>query len=171
MTTYALATLHLPATIAFGVTVLNGGLSMVSEVSAGWLSDRFGRKPVMIIPGVLLVLCIFPCFWAINHFHTASALYGAESIMVILGAASSVPAFATVVESLPRAIRSGALAVIYAFAISIFGGWTQFVITLLIRLTGDPLSPAYYWTAAASIGLIAMLLVRESAPVRRKTPP
>ncbi len=68
MTTYALDTLHLPATISFGLIILNGGLSMFVEALSGWLSDRFGRKPVMIIPGVLLVLAIFPCFWVIGHY-------------------------------------------------------------------------------------------------------
>src|SRR5258705_10080636 len=56
MTTYALDTLHLPATISFTLIIINGGFSMVFEALSGWLSDRFGRKPVMIIPGVLLLL-------------------------------------------------------------------------------------------------------------------
>jgi hypothetical protein len=46
-------------------------------------------------------------------------------------------------------------------------GSTQFVIKLLIDRTGNPLAPAYYWTGAAVVGLVAMMLVRESAPTRR----
>src|SRR5262245_24006614 len=55
MTTYALDTLHLPATISFTLIIINGGCSMVFEALSGWLSDRFGRKPVMIFPGILLI--------------------------------------------------------------------------------------------------------------------
>jgi MHS family citrate/tricarballylate:H+ symporter-like MFS transporter len=40
------------------------------------------------------------------------------------------------------------------------------VIKLLIDRTGNPLAPAWYWTGAAIVGLVAMALVRESAPVR-----
>ena len=73
-------------------------------------------------------------------------------------------------SAVPARIRSGAVATIYAFAISIFGGSTQFVIKLLIDRTGDPLAPAYYWTGAAIVGLIAMALVRESAARCTPTP-
>jgi len=166
MTTYALDTLHLPATISFSLIILNGGLSMGFEALSGWLSDRFGRKPVMIIPGVLLVLAIFPCFWVIDHVRSLPALYGAEAVMAILASLSSVPVIVTITETLPPRIRSGAVAMIYAFAISIFGGSTQFVIKLLLDRTGNHLAPAYYWTGAAIVGLVAMMLVKESAPVK-----
>jgi hypothetical protein len=88
--------------------------------------------------------------------------------MSTLASISSVPVIVTITETLPERIRSGAVATIYAFAISNVGGSTQFMIKLLIDRTGNPLSPAYYWTCAAILGLIAMSLVRESAPVKRK---
>jgi MFS family permease len=171
MTTYALDTLHLPATISFSLIILNGGVSMVFEAASGWLSDRFGRKPVMIVPGVLLVLSILPCFWVIAHAKSVGALYLAETVMAIFAAVSSVPVIVTITESLPPHIRSGAVGMIYAFAISIFGGSTQFVIKMLIDRTGNPLAPAYYWTAAAVMGLIAMCLVVESSPAKRRRDP
>jgi len=167
MTTYALDTLHLPATISFTLIIVNGGFSMVSEALSGWMSDRFGRKPVMIVPGVLLLLAILPCFWAIGHWKSPWALYGAEAVMAVLASISAVPVIVTITETLPAYIRSGAVATIYAFAISIFGGSTQFVIQLLIDRTRNPLAPAYYWSCAAVLGLIAMILVRESAPGKR----
>ncbi|HET7250175.1 MAG TPA: MFS transporter [Gemmatimonadales bacterium] len=168
MTTYALDTLRLPATISFSLIILNGGLSVVFEATSGLLSDRFGRKPVMIVPGVLLALSILPCFWVIDHVRSVWALYGAESVMVMFAAVSSVPVIVTITETLPAHIRSGAVATIYAFAISIFGGSTQFVIKWLIDRTHNPLAPAYYWTCAAVLGLIAMALVAESAPRKRR---
>ncbi len=166
MATYALDTLKLPATISFTLIVLNGSVSIVFEVLSGWLSDRFGRKPVMIIPGLLLVLAILPCFWVIGHAKSMWVLYGAEGVMVMFAALSSVPVIVTITETLPPHIRSGAVATIYAFAISIFGGSTQFMIKLLIDWTKNPLAPAFYWTGAAVIGVIAMMMVKESAPGR-----
>ena len=166
MTTYALDTLKLPATIAFGFTILNGGVSMTFEAISRLLADCFGRKPVMIVPTVLLLLSIYPAFWAIGHSHSLAIVYGAYVVMVIFAAIAQVPVIVIVTEQLPPSIRSGAVATIYAFAISIFGGSTQFMIKWLITVTGNPLAPAYYWTGAAMIGLIAMALVRESAPVK-----
>src|SRR5262245_13778575 len=167
MTTYALDTLHLPATIAFSLIILNGAVSIVFETSSGWLSDKFGRKLVMIVPQVVLIFSILPCFWMISHARGLGALYTAEAVMAMFASLASVPVIVTITESLPPHIRSGAVATIYAFAISIFGGSTQFVIKLLLQKTGNPLAPAYYWTAAAVVGLIAMILVHESAPGRR----
>ncbi len=71
-------------------------------------------------------------------------------------------------ESLPPAVRSGANATVYALAIAIFGGSAQYLVARLIKETGDVLVPAYYWTAAAFVGLIAMMLLRESAPGKTK---
>src|SRR5205085_222715 len=91
--------------------------------------------------------------------------------MVTFAAISSVPVIVTITETLPPHIRSGAVATIYAFAISIFGGSTQFVIKLLIDRTHNPLAPAYYWTGAAVLGLVAMILVTESAPAKQTSIP
>jgi MHS family citrate/tricarballylate:H+ symporter-like MFS transporter len=167
MTTYALTTLKLTAAVSFGVIIVNGSISVIFEVTSGWLSDRFGRKLVMIVPAALLLVSILPCFWLIDQFRTVWVFYGAEAWMVMLAALCGVPVIVTITESLPKSIRSGAVATIYAFAISIFGGSTQFLITWLIDFTNDPLAPAYYWSVAAALGLVAMLLVKESAPVKR----
>jgi MHS family citrate/tricarballylate:H+ symporter-like MFS transporter len=170
MTTYALDTLHLPATISFTLIIINGGFSMAVEPWSGWMSDRFGRKPVMIVPMILLILAILPCFWVIGHSRNVWTLYGAEALMSVLASTASVPVIVTIAETLPAHIRSGVVATVYAFAISIFGGSTQFVIKLLIDRTGNPMAPAFYWTCAALVGLTAMGLVRESAPVKRDSP-
>jgi MHS family citrate/tricarballylate:H+ symporter-like MFS transporter len=169
MTTYALDTLHLSAAIAFGATIINGGFSVVSEVWSGWLADKYGRKPVMLIPGALLLVSIFPGFWIIDHFRNVWALYGAETVMVFLAGVATVPAIVTLTESLPASIRSGVVATVYAFAISIFGGSTQFIIRWLIGYTGNPLAPAYYWTAAMLLALIAMALAPETVPAKTKS--
>src|SRR5262249_278089 len=114
------------------------------------------------------VLSILPCFWVLAHWRGVWTMYGAEAVMAMFASAAAVPVIVTITEQLPARIRSGAVATVYAFAISIFGGSTQFVIKLLIDRTGNPLAPAWYWTGAACIGLIAMVLVTESAPVTRR---
>jgi MFS family permease len=164
MTTFALDTLHLAPTIAFTLIIVNGATSIVFEATSGWLSDKVGRKPVMIIPEIFLLLSIFPCFWVITHTKSVQTIYVAEIVMAMFAALASTPVIVTITETFPKHIRSGAVALIYAFAISIFGGSTQFVIKLLIARTGNPLAPAYYWTAAGAVGLTAMCLVKESAP-------
>ena len=164
MATYSLTTLHLPPTISFGVTVVTALMSVMFEPVSGLLSDRFGRKPVFLVSGVLVLVMIFPAFWLISHFPTPATLYGLMAVTAMLFALNTPPVIVALTESLPARIRSGAVATVYAFAISIFGGSTQFVITWLIRVTHSPLAPAWYWTGAMLLGLGVMLLMPESAP-------
>jgi hypothetical protein len=69
-----------------------------------------------------------------------------------------------ITEDFPARIRSGALAIVYALAISIFGGSTQFMVAWLTGITSNPLAPAWYMAGAALIGVVAMAFARETAP-------
>ena len=69
-------------------------------------------------------------------------------------------------EGLPRAVRSGALAIIYAFGMSVLGGATQFIVKGLSHLTGSPFAPAGYMMVSLVIGLVATAFMRETAPVK-----
>ncbi len=165
MTTYALDTLHMRATVSFGVLIVSGAVSVLFEPISGWLSDRYGRKPVMLIPGVLQLFCIFPAFWIISQYRTVTTFYAAIAVLSLLASLSTPPVVTLLTESLPKTVRSGVVSTVYAFAISIFGGSTPVVLTLLLA-RGNALMPAYYWMGALVMGLAAMVLVKESAPVK-----
>jgi len=164
MTTYAAATLHMPSTLAFGATIAVGMCGTIFTPFAGRLSDRYGRKPLMLIPAAILMIAIWPAFWMIGHFRAGWALYTASAILRTAIAFSQAAILVSITESLPARVRSGGLAVLYAVAISIFGGSTQFMIAWLIGVTGDPLMPAWYLLGSGAIGFVAMLLTHESAP-------
>jgi MFS transporter, MHS family, citrate/tricarballylate:H+ symporter len=166
MTTYAIATLHMRANVAFAATVVVGLAEIVFDLVSGALSDRIGRKPMMVIPGVLLLATILPAFYVISHYRTTAALLGATAVLATLAALSVGPIVIWMTESFPPSIRSSSVAVVYAVAIALFGGTTQYSVTWLIKATGNPLAPAWYWTAAEIIGIAAMCATRESAPCR-----
>jgi hypothetical protein len=75
----------------------------------------------------------------------------------------------TLAESVPKAIRCSGIAVVYALTISVFCGSAQFIIAWLTGATHSPLPPAYYWTGAAGIGLMAAILIKESARGLRRS--
>ena len=92
----------------------------------------------------------------------AGAVY---AVTFLLSALSSINAAAIIVaipESLPRAVRSAGLSIVYALAVTIFGGSTNYVVNKLIAVTGDKLIPAYYLVAFSIVGTIAAALMPET---------
>lgn len=168
MTTYALTTLHMAAITAFGIVVARSLVAIPVTVASGWLSDRFGRKPLMLAPSVLLLASIVPVFRLIVDRHDATMLYAGMIWFAILAGFAGPPALVAISESLPKHIRCGTLATVYAVATSVFGGTTQFMVAWLMGVTGDALAPGYYWAGAVAIGLAAMVLIKESAPRRHR---
>jgi MFS transporter, MHS family, citrate/tricarballylate:H+ symporter len=166
ITTYAQDTLHMTPAVAFGATVLIGICAAVADPVSGLLSDRIGRRPVMLGAAAVLVLLLVPAYLAMTELRSVLVVYIAIAILAALQAFFTAPALVTVTEVLPKAVRSGSLATIYAVATTVAGGSTQFAIKGLTDLTGSPLAPAWYVTGAVLIGGIAMTLMHETAPVK-----
>jgi MFS family permease len=169
MTTYAIDTLHMPANVSFGVNIVLGLCAITFQPLSGYLSDIFGRKPLMVGFGVLLVLSAVPAFWVISTYRTMLALYGMGALITILLALSATPVIVALTETLPARIRSGTVSIVYAVSIAIFGGSAQPIVKWLIENMQDSLAPAWYMTIAYMIAVIAMMLMRETAPRKLKT--
>lgn len=166
MTTYASATLGMPTRLALGATVVVGLCGVICDPISGWLSDRVGRKPVLILPWCVLLLAIFPAFHLLGATRTGVALYATTAVLAVASTLSTATVIVTVTESLPRRMRSGGLGIMYALSICVFGGSTQFLVAWLTRLSDNPLTPAWYLIGGVSVGLLAILSMPETAPVK-----
>jgi predicted MFS family arabinose efflux permease len=163
---FATHTLGLTAAQASGGVVIGGACGVIFSLIGGWLSDRLGRKPVMIAALGLLCAVGLPCYMAMAQIRTPGVLYAAVALMASL-LAMGLPAILTQVgEGLPPRIRSGGIGIIYAVAIAVFGGTASFVVTWLTEVTGSPLAPAVYMCGALALGVCCMLALRETAPVK-----
>ena len=161
MAVYAQDTLHMPANLAFGATIVSGVIGIVACVLAGMLADRVGRKRIMLPAVGLQIMLVVPAFVAMNATRSAATMYAAVAVLGTAQNFTDVPVLMLITQSLPKSIRAGSLSIIYATAIALFGGSTQFVVKALIDATGSPLAPAWFMTGALVVGAAAMLQMRE----------
>ena len=171
MTTFAQDTLHMSSGPAFAVAVVANLTSVVGGLYGGWLSDRIGRRPTMIWPNVLTLIIMYPLFRWIVTARSPYALLSGIGILSFVGSMPFGGFYVALAESLPKPIRGGAFAIIYAVAITLFGGTCQLVVRWLIQVTGNPMAPAWYMLAATAVGQVAMQMISESAPVRLRAKP
>jgi MHS family proline/betaine transporter-like MFS transporter len=136
----------------------------------GMMSDRFGRRPFVIIGSIALMIFAIPAFMMINSGVLGLIFGGLLLLAVILNAftgvmASSLPAM------FPTHIRYSALA--SAFNISVLvAGLTPTLAAWLVETTNNLYMPAYYLMVVAVIGLITGLYMKETAnkPLKGATP-
>lgn len=128
----------------------------------GLLSDRVGRKPVLIAAALWIILLSYPAFALIasnSPFAIISGL-GLIGIPVALymgTLASTYPAM------FPTASRNTSLGVSYNISIALFGGTAPLVIDSLVRATGSPSAAAFYLMGMSVVGLIAIYFLTETA--------
>jgi len=167
MATYAQNEMHLSTAAGMAGELIGNGVSIFACLAGGWLSDRYGRRPMQVWPQLTFCLTIVPCFLWLTHVPTVGVFLTVNIILSILSTIWVPATYAAVAENLDPSVRSRGFALIYSLPVTFLGGSTQLVVTWLLRVTGEPLSIAWYLTGASVVGLVAMLLLPESAPVRR----
>jgi MFS transporter, MHS family, citrate/tricarballylate:H+ symporter len=167
MTTYAKNTLQVGNDLAFATTVVSNGMGIIGALCGGLLADRIGRWPVMVWPQAVALLMTYPVFLWIVETRSSWALLGGFGVLSLIGSIPYTAFYVALTEALPKKIRGGTLATIYAVAIATFGGTAQLIVTWLIHVTGNALAPAWYMLFAGTVGLIAMTMMRETFPAKR----
>jgi MFS family permease len=169
LATYAQHTLGMSPKYAFGSTLLIGLCGAIFAPLGGIVSDKIGRRPVMIGSALALLVLAIPSFVLLNHLRSGWALLGLSAILTVVFAFGAAMTIVTTTELMPPRIRSGATATIYALAIATFGGSAQYIVAWLTDRTGDAIAPAYYMSVAIVVGLVTMAFVRETAPAKAKS--
>ena len=168
--TYAQHTLRVSQQLAFLCTVMGGLAAMLGALSGGTLSDRFGRKPVMLVGGVMTLLLGVPCFTAMLVLDSPAALLAATALVAYFIGFFPPVVLTNLCENFPAGRRAGALGITYALAVAVFGGSAQYAAAWATDVTGSPLAPAWYMTGAMIFGVAAMAMMKETAPVKIHDP-
>ena len=151
------------ASQALGATALATIATGLAVVGSGALSDRIGRKPILLASCVMFLLFSTPLVWLILH---GASPWQAMLIQAALGANCGLfigSMTVALVEMFPTRHRLTGLSTAYNLASMVFGGFAPFIATGLIALTGTPIAVSYYVVLAALVSLPAVLAFRETA--------
>jgi MFS transporter, MHS family, proline/betaine transporter len=161
MPTFAKTELGVPLGDAFVAQIV--GLLCLTVVTPlfGALSDRIGRRPILMAATLAYFVVLYPLFaWVADAPGLARLTLMQGALCGILGMFNG-PLSTALAEQFPTGVRSTGLAIAYNLAVMTFGGFAQFIVTYLIRATGSPLAPAYYVMFGAAMGFTATLFLAE----------
>ncbi|MFD8020735.1 MFS transporter [Streptomyces lavendulae] len=141
-------------------TLANLGFA-ASILPAGRLSDRVGRRPVMLAGALAVALCALPLLHLLRDPHAAAPAKAAA----LLAAGATVgllagPGPAMLAEMFPSSVRCTGLGLAYALANAVFSGCAGLIVTALTAATGDPDVPAYYAGGLCALSALALAGLR-----------
>jgi len=158
---------RVPARTALEINTLAMALTLLVLPASGAMSDRVGRRKVLLVTAGALMLLAYPLMALMARGQTAGIVVGQVGLALLVAAAGGLLP-ATMAELAPWRVRCTVLSVAYNLALAVLGGTTPLIGAWLVARTGYPLAPAIYLTAAAALTFIGALLL-PGAPAHSLT--
>lgn len=159
--TYLSDTVGMEATQSGTITTICLVAYVFMVFGMGHISDKFGRKKVLIGACVAFIAFTVPAFLILNTSQFWPVLI-VELAMCATLTANDGTLSSYLTETFPTSVRFTGFAFSFNLANAIFGGTASFIATGLIALTGSSIAPAWYMVGVAAIALVAMILSHEN---------
>ena len=167
--TFGKQALHLAPTATFIVTLCVGLGNFFWLPIGGTISDRIGRRPLLVAATVLTLLTAYPAMSWLVASPSFERLLAVELLFSFYFGMYNGAMVPLLVEIMPAKVRTAAFAFAYSLATAIFGGFTPAICTYLIEQTGNKAAPALWLSLAAAISLVGALLSQRVAQVGGRT--
>jgi MFS family permease len=165
--TFGKNVLHLSAEDSLLVTVCVGASNFVWLPLGGALSDRVGRRPILLFASGLAVVSAYPILaWLVAQPSFARLLVAELWLSFLFGTYNGAMVV-YLTEVVPPTVRTSGFSLAYSLATCI-GGFTPAIVTWLIQRMNNPAMPGAWLSAAAAVALVGVLVSRpfEAALVR-----
>lgn len=166
--TYGREVLHLSTSESLIATIAVGISNFVLLPIGGILSDKLGRRPMLMAMSILILVASYPLLsWL-------TANISLMNMLIVLFCLSALYSFyngalvVTLTEIMPKSVKTSGFSVAYSLATSIFGGLTPVIATMIVQHTGSQSTPAFWLMTAAALSLIACFYVFSIAKLHKK---
>ncbi|MGX1103523.1 MULTISPECIES: MFS transporter [Bradyrhizobium] len=157
--TFGKTVLKLSTQDALLVTLLVAVTNFIWNPVGGAVSDRIGRKPVLLAIAGLSLITAYPALhWLVTN-PSFGKMLAVEMMFSFYFGVYSGTMLGSLVEIVPAHVRTTCFSLAFALAAGLFGTFTPFASTWLIQQTGDKASPGYWLMCAAALGIVATLIV------------
>ncbi len=161
--TFGKSVLHLSDFDSLIVTLCVGASNFFWLPVMGSVSDRVGRRPLLILFTVLMLLTAYPAMqWLVAAPSFARMLTVLLWLSFLYGSYNGAMVV-TLTEIMPPEVRTTGFSLAYSLATAIFGGFTPAIATWLIHATGNKAMPGVWVSFAALCGLVATLAIVKPA--------
>lgn len=156
--TFGTHELHLTMTASLLVTLAVGLCNFAVLPLGGLLSDRVGRRPVLIGAGIAMAVVAYPAMAWLTTTPSVPRFLAVELGLAVIYAIYNGALVPYLSESMPENLRVTGFSLAYSLATAFFGGLTPFICTALIARTGNAAMPGLWLTVAALIALLSVLI-------------
>jgi len=156
--TFGSSVLRLSALDSLEVTLCVAVSNLFWLPIMGSLSDRIGRKPLLVACTLALLISAYPLMLWLTAAPSFSRLLAAELWLSFLYASYNGAMVVFLTELMPASVRTSGFALAYSLATAIFGGFTPAISTWLVHATDNRAIPGVWLSFAAACGLGAALL-------------
>jgi MHS family proline/betaine transporter-like MFS transporter len=146
---------------ALDINTISMALLLVVAVAMGWLSDRIGRRPVLLVATAFAFVAAWPLFRLMHSPDPVLELLGQLGFVLAVGAYCGCQPV-IMVEATPAAVRCTAIALGYNVTLGLIGGLTPLVATWLVERTANDYSPAFMIMTAAAVSFLTLFTFKET---------
>jgi MFS transporter, MHS family, citrate/tricarballylate:H+ symporter len=166
--TFGKTVLKLSTQDALLVTLLVAVTNFIWNPVGGALSDRIGRKPVLMAIAGLSFVTAYPALLWLTAAPTFGKMLAVELMFSLYFGVYSGTMLGALVEIVPKHVRTTCFSLAFALAAALFGTFTPFAATTLIAMTGDRASPGFWLMCAAASGFIAAVVIYRSGAIEAR---
>jgi MFS transporter, MHS family, citrate/tricarballylate:H+ symporter len=157
--TFGRNVLKLSSQDALLVTLLVAVTNFIWNPIGGAVSDRLGRKPVLLTIACLSLVTAYPALHWLVSAPTFGKMLAVEMMFSFYFGVYSGTMLGALVEIVPKHVRTTCFSLAFALAAGLFGTFTPFAATWLIDHTGDKASPGFWLMSAAVLGIFAAMTI------------